>query len=135
MTTTLRLYADDDTRATVYTDGTLDTDRETDARGWDYPDGAVVDIDGASYSLDVSSVVATDDPRGDYVEAVAAPCAATLDDLLTSMLAGAEADWDSLPVFGGGEPHDTRGVWSWDETRLIAGTCGQDLQIVERAAQ
>ena len=95
----------------------------------------MVDIDGASYSLDVSSVVATDDPRGDYVEAVATHCAGTLDDLFARMRAGAEADWGSLPVFGGGEPHDTRGVWSWDETRLIVGTCGQDLQIVERAAQ
>lgn len=38
----------------------------------------------------------------------------------------------SLPTFGGSEPFDTREVWSWDETRLIVGTCEDDLEIISR---
>lgn len=30
-------------------------------------------------------------------------------------------DLTSLPTFGGKEPSDTMGVWSWDETRLLVG--------------
>lgn len=44
------------------------------------------------------------------------------------------ADWTDLPTFGGGEPADTVGVWSWDPTRLLVGTCANDLRIVHRAA-
>ena len=38
-----------------------------------------------------------------------------------------------LPTFGGPEPDDTSGVWSWDETRLLVGSCIDDLRIVPRA--
>jgi len=41
-------------------------------------------------------------------------------------------DWTSLPVFGGKEPADTLGVWSWDEGRLLVGGCRSDLEIVAR---
>lgn len=41
-------------------------------------------------------------------------------------------DWTALPTFGGAEPRDTSGVWSWDEGRLLVGTCGSDLRIVSR---
>ena len=41
-------------------------------------------------------------------------------------------DWSSLPLFGGKEPSDTAGVWSWDETRVMVGTCRDDLALVER---
>lgn len=41
-------------------------------------------------------------------------------------------DWTSLPTFGGAEPASTLEVWSWDETRLLVGTCADDLQIVDR---
>ncbi|MCP4661006.1 MAG: hypothetical protein GY856_36860 [bacterium] len=45
----------------------------------------------------------------------------------------AHGDWDtSLPTFGGEEPADTAEIWSWDETRLIVGTCADDLEIVDR---
>ena len=37
-----------------------------------------------------------------------------------------------LPTFGGVEPVDTNGVWSWDATHLIVGTCNEDLEIIER---
>ncbi len=37
-----------------------------------------------------------------------------------------------LPTFGGEEPACTLGVWSWDETHMLVGTCNDDLEIVER---
>ena len=43
-----------------------------------------------------------------------------------------DPDWTGLPTFGGEAPDDTRGIWSWDETRLIVGTCADDLEIMER---
>jgi len=43
-----------------------------------------------------------------------------------------ECDWTSLPTFGGAEPKDTTGIWSWDETRMIVGTCADDIKIVRR---
>ena len=46
----------------------------------------------------------------------------------------AAIDWTSLPTFGGEEPQDTAGVWSWDATRLLVGTCADDLKIVARNA-
>jgi predicted transcriptional regulator len=41
-------------------------------------------------------------------------------------------DWSSLPVFGGSEPPQTVGIWSWDENDLIVGTCSADISIVPR---
>lgn len=39
-----------------------------------------------------------------------------------------------LPTFGGEEPAGgTSEVWSWDETRLLVGTCASDLRIVARS--
>jgi len=40
--------------------------------------------------------------------------------------------WDALPNFGGSEPLDTRGVWSWDETSLLVGACSDELYIEPR---
>lgn len=58
----------------------------------------------------------------------------TLDELL-DVLQGMEdsrdVDMTSLPTFGGTEPKDTSGIWSWDKTRLIIGT-GSDYEIVDR---
>ncbi|WP_026332133.1 hypothetical protein [Thioalkalivibrio sp. ALE16] len=31
-----------------------------------------------------------------------------------------------LPNYGGDEPEDTQGIWSWDETRLLIGEGGPD---------
>lgn len=42
------------------------------------------------------------------------------------------ADWDKLPTFGGPEMDDTIETWSWDATRMIVGTCSDDIAIVER---
>lgn len=63
-----------------------------------------------------------------------------LDDLYSAMLADDPEAQNShsnysadLPMFGGGEPDTgTIEVWSWDTTRLIAGTCNDDLEIVSR---
>ena len=41
-------------------------------------------------------------------------------------------DWCSLPTFGGPQPENTSGVWSWDETRLLVGTCSADIKITGR---
>ena len=67
----------------------------------------------------------------------------TLDELLKCLRADQDTDddndneivtgidWTSLPAFGGAEPDDTYGVWSWDAERLIVGS-GDDLRIVTR---
>lgn len=41
-------------------------------------------------------------------------------------------DWTNLPTFGGPDPDDTVGVWSWDADSLLIGTCVDDLAIVPR---
>jgi len=38
----------------------------------------------------------------------------------------------SLPTFGGERPSDTAEIWSWDETRLMVGTCIREFEIVDR---
>ncbi|MBK5247507.1 MAG: hypothetical protein JJE49_09615 [Peptostreptococcaceae bacterium] len=51
----------------------------------------------------------------------------------SSVMDWTQGQWStSLPTFGGTEPSDTEGIWSWDETRLIVGTCASDLQIISR---
>ena len=37
-----------------------------------------------------------------------------------------------LPTFGGEEPTDTSGVWSWDEGRLLVGEDSNSMEIVSR---
>ena len=37
-----------------------------------------------------------------------------------------------LPTFGGDAPDDTTHVWSWDEDRLLVGTCSDDYGIMTR---
>lgn len=58
----------------------------------------------------------------------------TLDDLLRAIRAGEQALTTDLPTFGGTDPVDTRGLWSWDATRLLVGSCADDLQILTRGA-
>ena len=52
----------------------------------------------------------------------------TLDELLAVLQLSEKGygDRTSLPTFGGEEPYDTSGVWSWDETRLLVGRGGVD---------
>lgn len=60
---------------------------------------------------------------------------ATLEQLLTAVRAGQYNDEQmvELPSFGGDEPASTSGVWSWDATRLMIGTCASDMKLVARA--
>lgn len=60
--------------------------------------------------------------------------ATDLDTLLAQMRAGDldGEDWSSLPTFGGDEPHNTQGVWSWDEGRVLVGSCRADAEIIDR---
>jgi hypothetical protein len=45
-------------------------------------------------------------------------------------------DVSSLPVFGGEEPNNTIGVWSWDEARLLVGEGSwAECEIVDRSDQ
>jgi len=56
-----------------------------------------------------------------------------LDDLLERIRAEDPTlpAWDDLPTYGP-SPRDTVGVWSWDTTRQIVGTCSSDVEIVAR---
>lgn len=59
-----------------------------------------------------------------------------LDELLAALRAhGNELncrEMTHLPTFVGEEPSNTSGVWSWDESRLLVGTCASDLRIEDR---
>ena len=60
-----------------------------------------------------------------------------LDDLfgLLRMDVLGDREMTGLPTFGGEAPASgTDGVWSWDETRLIVGSCSDDFEIVSRGA-
>ena len=59
----------------------------------------------------------------------------TLNELLTvlqNMEDSRDVDMTSLPTFGGDEPDDTSGVWSWDADRKIIGT-GSNYEIADRS--
>lgn len=56
----------------------------------------------------------------------------SLDALFDAMRSRLVDRWDSLPTFGGEEPADTSGVWSWDEDRVIVGNCADDIEIISR---
>lgn len=58
--------------------------------------------------------------------------ARNLDELFTAMRAPGAVWASDFPTFGGADVRNTTGVWSWDATRKIVGTCAQDLQIVAR---
>ena len=61
-----------------------------------------------------------------------------LRDLLEWMKQGDDdgLDWlnrlNLIPTFGGDAPDDTTHVWSWDEDRLLVGTCSDEYEIVTR---
>jgi hypothetical protein len=52
----------------------------------------------------------------------------TGDDLTLAL----EQETTQLRSFGGPEPRSTSGVWSWDATRVLVGTCPADFEIVAR---
>ena len=55
-----------------------------------------------------------------------------LDELFEALQTRALPCSDDLPTFGGDEPADTCGVWSWDADRVIVGTCADDIEIIAR---
>lgn len=69
-------------------------------------------------------------------------CPKTLEQLRDAMVSGeiwdgapmkfGELDWTSLPTFGGDEPRNTFGIWSWDATRVLVGEDARYLRIVDR---
>ena len=59
----------------------------------------------------------------------------SLEDLMFVMVNDPE-EWSSImPSFGGEAPEDTYEIWSWDDNRILVGSCGDDLSIVDRAVQ
>jgi hypothetical protein len=56
----------------------------------------------------------------------------TLKKLFESIKNGETELNDELPVFSKSEPDSTWGVWSYDDTHMIVGTCTDDIEIVER---
>lgn len=70
------------------------------------------------------------------------PAPTTLEALMERMQAGecwydapvkhGELDWSSLPTFGGDDPVDTVGIWSWDADSLLIGDDGSTLEIIDR---
>ena len=51
-----------------------------------------------------------------------------------SAVVDAHGQWRTdLPTFGGSEPTDTTGVWSWDESHILVGTCAADLTVEVRS--
>lgn len=60
--------------------------------------------------------------------------ATDLETLRAALIAFEGDDWPTdLPTFGGTEPSDTAGVWSWDADRVLVGTCADDLMIEHRS--
>ena len=89
------------------------------ASGWMADDP---NVDGLLY--DIRQAVDLDD-LADALDRLAAA------DPAVRTAVDAEIDWANLPVFGGEEPADTAGVWSWDETRLLVGD-SQPFRLVPR---
>lgn len=56
----------------------------------------------------------------------------SLDELLSALRARHLPLTDLLPVYGGPEPTEHVGAWSWDERSVMIGTCRDDLRIVSR---
>jgi len=62
----------------------------------------------------------------------------SLSDLLEAIIIDDErfvtnGDWSSsMPSFGGDEPEETAGVWSWDAESVLIGTCLDDIEIISR---
>ena len=53
------------------------------------------------------------------LNAIEADIAASNTGALTDHSIGEYVDCAGLPTFGGAEPTDTRGIWSWDASRYL----------------
>ena len=81
-------------------------------------------------------IVEYDNPNllGNYMSAEEFVDHKTIPPWDSAPMQGGELDMTSLPTFGGTEPADTTGIWSWDATRLLVGAGGDDLEIVDRVS-
>lgn len=52
--------------------------------------------------------------------------------LFLAMVMGEVTDWDRVPTFGGEDPEDLCGVWSWNEDLAIVGRCRDELSVCDR---
>lgn len=110
------------------------------ATPYDIDGGVVVSAEFAAYwtaiaNRDYSTAEAFGDVNPDWIAEDQPEPIKSLDDLFAAMRdrSPSVGSWDDLPSFGGDEPSDTREIWSWDTTRLIVGTCADDIRIVNRA--
>ena len=93
-------------------------------------------------NINISRVETTDEWGDEAVEAMADRAPRDLDELLEVLRAGAiwpgaplahgKLDWASLPLYGGPDVPDPIEIWSWDDERMLVGSCSEDLRIVER---
>lgn len=99
-----------------------------DAHDWDAIQSAYLEADDTMTFDDFEKLIEQNEP------------VKSLDDLYIKMLKDHPSvmdkygnSWSSdLPNFGGEEPEDTEGVWSWDEKRLIVGEYNGNLEIITR---
>jgi hypothetical protein len=68
------------------------------------------------------------------VDLARGPQLTTLPELLLAMKADDPGlpEWHNLPTFGGPDIESTAGIWSWDATHYIEGTCADDLELLPR---
>ncbi len=45
---------------------------------------------------------------------------------------GEAVDWAELPIYADEDWDNPTEVWSWDDTRMIRGTCTEDMKLVPR---
>jgi len=102
--------------------------------------GCLQEWDGNPFSVDDMMIQRPGDhpggkvywvtPRHTVLVRVTTKPFSDLEDLLEAMQHGTP-DWSNLPSFGGDDINEP-GVWSWNETHMIAGECSQDVEIVPR---
>ena len=61
------------------------------------------------------------------------PTPESLEDLRELIAGGlVGGDYDAYATFGGEAPHRSEGVFSWDRSRVLIGSCPDSLEIVDR---
>ncbi len=123
-------------RLAVFTTTTT-TGAELQISEWLEDDGLDVELRDSHARATHADELATLEAEGRdaFAEMRAALQPADLDELAEMMRGGQVFRFDdgTLPTFGGDEPTDTSGVWSWDATRAIVGSCRSDIEIITRA--
>ena len=120
-------------RLAVFTTTTA-TGAELQISEWLEDDGLDVELRDSHARANHADELATLEAEGRdaFAEMQAALQPADLDELFEAMRSGRIDCFDELPTYGGTEPDDTSGVWSWDATRAIVGNCAGDIEIISR---